>query len=187
MSYLHEQLKKLRKTLDLTQEEFANCLSVSRSTVATYEVGKSNPSDAAISLICREFNVNEDWLRNGIGDMFLPTDQNTDIAKLTKQLSNEEKDSFKNRVVSMLANLPIEEWEFLEKRTKELCEGNIARKKIEIQTDLPECLDEDFIRVLMELNETELNNVKGVAIGLLLGSGRYTPEQVADLSGFKRR
>ena len=187
MSNLHERLKKLRKTLDLTQQEFADKLKVPRNTIAGYEVGRSNPSDAAANNICREFNVNEDWLKNGVGEIFLPTDQNTDIAKLTNQLSNEEKDSFKNRVVSMLANLPIEEWEFLEKRAKELCEGNIARKKIEIQTDLPECLDEDFIRVLMELNETELNNVKGVAIGLLLASGRYTPEQVADLSGFKRR
>ena len=92
-----------------------------RNTVATYELGRSTPSDSAVSLICKEFNVNEDWLRDGIGDMFLPTDRNADIAKLTKQLLNEESDSFKNRFVSMLANLTVEEWEFLERKAKELC------------------------------------------------------------------
>lgn len=50
--------------------------------------------------------------------MFLPVDRNADIAKLTKQLLNEETDSFKNRFVSMLANLSTEEWEFLEKKLR---------------------------------------------------------------------
>lgn len=63
----------------------------------------------------------------------------------------------------------------------------MMKKKIEIEIDLPECVDEDFARVLMELTELEIHEVKGFAIGLLLASGRYKPEQVADLSGFKRR
>lgn len=118
---MNERLKKLRKALDLTQQEFADRIGSKRNTVAKYETEANTPSAAVVSLICREFNVNEDWLRDGIGDMFLPTDRNADIAKLTKQLLNEENDSFKNRFVSMLANLTIEEWEFLEKRAKELC------------------------------------------------------------------
>lgn len=69
---MHKRLIELRKHLHFTQQEFANRLNVSRSTIATYEIGKSNPSDAAVSLICREFNVREDWLRNGEGEMFLP-------------------------------------------------------------------------------------------------------------------
>lgn len=67
---MNEQLKLLRKELNITQQEFADRLRISRNTVATYEAGKSNPSDAAISLICREFSVNEEWLRTGIGEMF---------------------------------------------------------------------------------------------------------------------
>lgn len=115
------RIKKIRKELDLTQQEFADRIGIARGNVAAYEVGKNAPSDAVISLICREFNVNEVWLRDGNGSMFLPTDRNTDIAKLTKQLLNEESDSFKNRFVSMLANLTVEEWEFLERKAKELC------------------------------------------------------------------
>ena len=118
---MHERLKNLRKALDLTQQEFADRIGSKGNTVAKYETEANTPSAAVVSLICREFNVNEDWLRDGIGDMFLPADRNADIAKLTKQLLNEESDSFKNRFVSMLANLTVEEWEFLERKAKELC------------------------------------------------------------------
>ena len=68
-----ENIRKLRKTLGLTQQEFADRLSVSRNNIATYETGKSNPGDAVLTLICREFNVNETWLRTGTGEMFNPS------------------------------------------------------------------------------------------------------------------
>lgn len=72
MFTLNERIRKLRKALDFTQQEFADRLGVSRSNIATYEVGKNNPTDAVISLICREFNVAETWLRTGKGEMFVP-------------------------------------------------------------------------------------------------------------------
>ncbi len=117
---MHERLKKLRKTLGLTQQEFADKIGSKRNTVAKYEIDASTPSAAVVSLICREFNVNKNWLCYGSGEMFLPSDRNADIAKLTKELLNEESDSFKNRFISMLANLSVEEWEFLEQKAKEL-------------------------------------------------------------------
>jgi transcriptional regulator with XRE-family HTH domain len=118
---VNERIKKLRKTLDLTQQEFADKIGVKQNTVAQYEMGRNIPIDSVIFLICREFNVNEEWLRNGTGEMFLPTDRNADIARLTKQLLDEESDSFKNRLISILSNLSVEEWQYLEKRAKELC------------------------------------------------------------------
>lgn len=63
----------LRKFLRLTQQGFADKLGIKRNTVATYEAGRSKPSDAAVLLICRECNVNEEWLRTGKGEMFNPT------------------------------------------------------------------------------------------------------------------
>ena len=119
---MNERLKKLRKNLDMTQQKFADRIGYKRNTVAKYETGVNSPSAAVISLICREFNVNEDWLRTGNGEMFLTTNRNADIARLTRQLLSEESDSFKNRFISMLSNLTVEEWEFLEKKSKELCE-----------------------------------------------------------------
>lgn len=69
---MNERIKKLRKELDLTQQEFADRISVKRGAIANYEIGRNIPSDSVVSLICREFNVNEEWLRNGAGEMFVP-------------------------------------------------------------------------------------------------------------------
>lgn len=118
---MNERIKKLRRSLDLTQQEFADRIGIKRGAIANYEIGRNTPTDSVISLICREFNVSENWLRTGTGEMFLPADRNADIARLTKQLLDEEDDSFKNRFISMLANLSVEEWEFLERRARELC------------------------------------------------------------------
>lgn len=121
---MKERIKKLRKTLDLTQQEFADRIGIKRNSYANYETGRNTPIDAIIVSICREFNVNEEWLRNGTGEMFLQSNRNADIARLTKELLSEESDSFKNRFISMLANLSVTEWEFLEQKAKELAGVN---------------------------------------------------------------
>lgn len=68
---VNERIKKLRKMLDLTQQEFGNRIGMKQNTIALIEKGR-NTSDQTIFSICREFNVNEDWLRNGTGEMFKP-------------------------------------------------------------------------------------------------------------------
>ena len=70
---MNERIRKLRKHLDLTQEAFGEKIGVKRNTIATYEMGRSEPSNAAVSLICKTFGVNEAWLRNGEGEMFVPS------------------------------------------------------------------------------------------------------------------
>lgn len=138
---MKNRIKEIRKELDLTQQEFADRLGIKRGGVANYEIGRNEPADSVISLICREFNVNEDWLRNGTGDMFLPTDRSTDIAKLTKQLLNEESDSFKNRFISMLSNLTVDEWEFLERKANELCRTTNINNAYNNAPDTPQELE----------------------------------------------
>lgn len=68
---MKDRIKKLRKTIGLNQTAFGERVGVKGNTIGNYEIGLRNPSDAVIISICREFNVNEDWLRNGTGDMFL--------------------------------------------------------------------------------------------------------------------
>ena len=67
------RIRKLRKTLDLTKKEFGSRIGIKGNTVAQYELGRSNPVDSVVSLIIREYNVSEEWLRNGEGEMFRPT------------------------------------------------------------------------------------------------------------------
>lgn len=67
-----ERIRKLRKTLDLTQQKFGDRIGIKGNTVAQYELGRNEPVDAVFSLICREFDVREEWLRNGEGEMFKP-------------------------------------------------------------------------------------------------------------------
>lgn len=69
---MNDRIKKLRKALDLTQQEFADRIGSKRTTIAKYETDTNVPSSAVISLICREFNVSETWLRTGKGEMFAP-------------------------------------------------------------------------------------------------------------------
>lgn len=56
--------------LDLTQKEFAERLGIKQNSIALIESGKRNTSNQVVLSICREFNVDEKWLRTGIGNMF---------------------------------------------------------------------------------------------------------------------
>ena len=67
-----ERIKELRKALGMTQEKFAERIGLKRNSVALIELGRDT-SDQTIFAICREFRVNEEWLRTGAGDMFVPT------------------------------------------------------------------------------------------------------------------
>lgn len=121
---MNERLKKLRKALELTQQEFADKIGMKRNTVANYETNRNTPSTAVISLICREFNVNEEWLRHGIGDMFLPEKREDEIARMVKSLLSDETNTFKSRFISMLARLSVSDWERLEMEAKKLLDDS---------------------------------------------------------------
>ncbi len=69
---MKDRIRKLRKTLDLTQRQFAERIGMKSNTIATYEMGRAFPSDPTINNICKEFSVREEWLRTGEGDMFAP-------------------------------------------------------------------------------------------------------------------
>ena len=112
---MKDRIKKIRKELDLTQQEFADRLGVKRGGIANYEIGRNEPTDSVISLICREFNINEDWLRTGQGEMFIKQTRDEQIASFVGSIQSSEDDSFKKRFISMLSSLDESEWEVLEK------------------------------------------------------------------------
>ena len=88
---MNERIKELRKTLKLTQQEFADRLSLKRNTIATYEMGKAIPSDRTINDICEKYNVNEDWLRNGDGEMFNELPKEDEVAAYVSGLLEDDE------------------------------------------------------------------------------------------------
>lgn len=141
---MNERLKKIRKTLDLTQQEFANRIGIARGNIASYEVGKNSISDAVISLICREFCVNEKWLRYGEGDMFNSSDDEY-IAIIDRIMAGENE--FAKNIFKTFAMFDEADWNALNR----MIEKYNSVEAIESETSLfngvpdsPEELEKQF-------------------------------------------
>lgn len=117
-----DRIRELRKELGMTQQEFADRLKIKRNTIATYETGRNDPIDSVFALICREFNVSEDWLRTGEGEMFVPKSRDEELAEFFGNVQGIGPESFKRRFVSMLSRLDEEEWALLERMAERLLE-----------------------------------------------------------------
>lgn len=97
-----ERIKKLRKHLDLTQQKFGERLGIKGNTVAQYELGRNEPIDAVLSLICREFGVNEEWLRTGNGEMFEQLTEQQKILKYTGLLLKDKDSAVANAIQTLI-------------------------------------------------------------------------------------
>ena len=117
---MKDRIKELRKTLGLTQQEFADRIGINRGNVATYETREGNPGASVIALICREFNVNETWLRTGEGEIFVQMSRSQEIAEFVGAALQGEEDNFKRRFIAMLARLDEDDWVVLEKMVNEM-------------------------------------------------------------------
>lgn len=115
-----ERIKKLRRSFDLTQQEFAERIGIKRNTIAKYETERGEPIDAVISLICREFNVSETWLRTGTGEMFAERSESDELAAAVERLITGESAEFKRRLINALSTLKDEHWLILEEKLKEI-------------------------------------------------------------------
>jgi transcriptional regulator with XRE-family HTH domain len=80
---VNQRVKEIRKTLKLTQHDFAKVLALSQSQIAGVETKHGNVNERTIKLICDSFNANPQWLRTGEGEMFVRNDD----AKLKKLLA----------------------------------------------------------------------------------------------------
>lgn len=90
---MKDRIRKLRKSLDLTQKDFAERIGMKSNTIATYEMGRAIPSDPTINNICKEFGVNETWLRTGEGEMFVPTSTSA-LDALASKYPNMTQDTY---------------------------------------------------------------------------------------------
>lgn len=104
----------------INKTEFAAKLNISQAYVSQMCSGVRNPSDRTLSDICREFFINEHWLRTGEGAMLKPMNRDQEIAAFMGDVMARESDDFRKRLMAVLAKLDVAEWELLEKMALKL-------------------------------------------------------------------
>lgn len=99
-----ERLREIRKNLGLTLEKFGERIGLKKNTMSAIETGRNALTDSNIKAVCREFNVNDKWLKTGEGEMFkelLPTDE---VASYAADLMyhDESENPFYGLIIEMM-------------------------------------------------------------------------------------
>lgn len=112
---INDRIKYLRKeVLHITQDEFSSKIQISRSNLGSIEIGRVNVTERVISDICKSFDINEEWLRTGNGEIKSELSKEEYIADFVSRVLKSKDDSFKKRYISMLSRLDEKGWEALE-------------------------------------------------------------------------
>ena len=93
------RIRELRKTLGLTLDKFGEPLGVTKTAISRLENGVNGITDQMIKSICREYNVNEEWLVNGTGEMFSEIDREDQIMRWAASVLKEDSACFRIRAL----------------------------------------------------------------------------------------
>ena len=130
MNNINVRIQELIHALNIKKTTFAGHLNVSQAFVSQICSGVSQPSDRTIADICREFNVNEEWLRTGHGEMFQPKSRNEMLLEYALDVAESPSSDIKVQILSVMAKLNSDQWEVLAQVAKMfLDEANKAHKK----------------------------------------------------------
>lgn len=110
---MNERIKMIRTTLGLSQERFGKPIFLKKSGLSLIENGKNAVTEQVIRAICREYNVNETWLRTGEGEMFLKNNRDELLAEFTLNMLTHENEEYVSRFVSALSKLDESQWELI--------------------------------------------------------------------------
>ena len=111
MTTLSERISHLVKTTGLTKTAFAERINVSQQFVSNICSGNKTPSDRTIADICREFRVEERWLRTGEGEMFVQSSRAQLIGAFLGDVLAEAPGSIRAQIVTGLAQLDAKDWQ----------------------------------------------------------------------------
>lgn len=115
---MNERVKQLREALGLSQEALGARVGVTRGSISRLESGTNNVTPAMIISLCREFNVNEEWLRNGTGEMFNDLSQDEELAYIVGQALPQADDFVKNTFIALgrlSQEFTAEDWQVVKK------------------------------------------------------------------------
>ena len=112
---IHDRVKAVRKSLDLTQTAFGERLGVGIGVIKNIEYANVDPKEPFLALICEVFNVNPDWLMHGTGEMFLERDSGDEIAEFLSSLLDDDDTSIRKRFILALSKFDGDDWATVEK------------------------------------------------------------------------
>ena len=113
MKTMGSRIKELRKGTGLTLEKFGARIGITPASLSNIENNKTNPSDQTVLMICREFNVNEDWLRDGTGEPFMQLSREDTIAAYVGRINGGKITDIEESIIKFMAETSVEEWETL--------------------------------------------------------------------------
>ena len=114
METMADRISKVIRDKEKTKTAFSDRINVSQAFVSQMCSGLKVPSDRTIADICREFNVNEDWLRTGRGDPYIQLSRDEELAQFFGEVMKEEDPDFRRRLLSVMSRLTTDEWALLE-------------------------------------------------------------------------
>lgn len=113
---IRDRIAKVREHSEKSQEEFGAILGVTNSTISLLERKKRDPSERLLRDICREFNVNEIWLRTGDGEMYNQLDAiDTTMNHFGYMMGNAsaQKKAVLAALVEMAYSVPDDKWDYI--------------------------------------------------------------------------
>lgn len=142
--------ERLNQDEKMTMEKFGQRLGVTRMAISNIESGGRNVTEQMQMAICREFNVNPEWLRSGTGPMFKEPSENERITEFINRILTDEPDGVKVRFISAVSKFTDRDWETVLKVARELLDEQTEEEKRRQQ------LHEELDRQLdLELNPAE--------------------------------
>lgn len=111
---INERFKQLRKALNLSQDEFAARIGLTRGAITNIEVRGLTPKPLLIDMVCHTYNVNKDWLTTGEGEMFVRLSRAEQIASFTGSVLASDENDFRFRFIDAITQLSPQGWQGLE-------------------------------------------------------------------------
>ena len=111
---MNNRIKDIRKKHNLSQDAFGKRLGITGASVSRLESGDREPSDQTVLSICREFSVNELWLRCGEGDMDVKRNRYEELSSFFGDLMKSEPD-VRHRLIGAIMNADLEELRMVER------------------------------------------------------------------------
>ncbi len=152
---MNKRVKELRKSLGLTMEKFGKRLGVTKVAISNIEKGNRNITEQMFKSICREFNVNEEWLRTGKGDMHIGLNNDDALIQWANSIFKEQTSSFRKSFVAAMSAWTDDDWAWIEQQARTIIDTSES-KKFNLYENAP-ATAEELERLCPPIEPEEIN------------------------------